>query len=39
VDHPDTLRSAYSLAAAVANLGEHDEARRLEESIRFQHGK
>jgi hypothetical protein len=30
-DHPDTLRSAHSLAAVLANLGEHDQAWRLDE--------
>ncbi len=29
-DHPETLRAAHSLAA-LANLGEHDQARRREE--------
>ncbi|WP_235502896.1 tetratricopeptide repeat protein, partial [Kitasatospora sp. Root187] len=30
-DHPDTLRSAHNLAAVLHSLGEHTEARRLDE--------
>jgi DNA-binding SARP family transcriptional activator len=30
-DHPDTLRSAYSLAAALRELGQYEPARRLGE--------
>jgi Tetratricopeptide repeat len=29
-DHPDTLLSARSLAAVLANLGEHDQAHSLD---------
>jgi hypothetical protein len=38
-DHPDTLRSATNLTAVLASLGEHDQARRWEEWIRFQRAR
>jgi len=35
-DHPHTRDSAHNLAAVLTNLGEHDQADRLDEPIRFQ---
>jgi hypothetical protein len=36
-DHPDTLRSATNLAADLRALGEHEQARKLEEWIKSQY--
>jgi hypothetical protein len=36
-DHPDTLRSANNLAVDLRALGEHEQARELEEWIKSQY--
>ncbi|MEU4712938.1 tetratricopeptide repeat protein, partial [Micromonospora purpureochromogenes] len=32
-DHPDTLRSVNNLAVTLSELGEHEQARQLQEDI------